>query len=63
MAPKTKAAAPAAEKCYGVVKAGKNDCRTAAHSCAGQAAKDGDSHAQKQFFALNEQAKANILKV
>ncbi|MSP66580.1 MAG: DUF2282 domain-containing protein [Alphaproteobacteria bacterium] len=24
-----------AEKCYGVVKAGKNDCQTAASSCAG----------------------------
>ncbi len=23
------------EKCYGVVKAGKNDCKTGAHSCAG----------------------------
>ena len=32
------------EKCYGVVKAGKNDCGNAAgtHSCAGQAAKDND---------------------
>ena len=31
------------EKCYGVVKAGKNDCKTGAHSCAGaskEAAKD-----------------------
>ena len=39
-------AAPGAgkEKCYGVVKAGKNDCGNAAktHSCAGQAAVDGD---------------------
>ena len=34
-----------AEKCYGVVKAGKNDCQTSAHACAGQATKDaqGDS--------------------
>ena len=34
-----------AEKCYGVVKAGKNDCQTSAHACAGQAGKDsqGDS--------------------
>lgn len=24
------------EKCYGVVKAGKNDCAGAAHSCQGQ---------------------------
>lgn len=25
------------EKCYGVADAGKNDCHTANHSCAGQA--------------------------
>ena len=30
------------EKCYGVAKAGKNDCKTASHSCAGHATKDGD---------------------
>jgi uncharacterized membrane protein len=30
------------EKCYGVAKAGKNDCAAGAHSCAGQATKDGD---------------------
>ena len=24
------------EKCYGVAKAGKNDCAGAAHACAGQ---------------------------
>lgn len=31
------------EKCYGVVKSGKNDCGSAskAHSCAGQASKSG----------------------
>ena len=28
------------EKCYGVVKAGKNDCAGAAHACAGQSKKD-----------------------
>jgi hypothetical protein len=29
------------EKCYGVAKAGKNDCANGAHSCAGHgAAKD-----------------------
>jgi uncharacterized membrane protein len=28
------------EKCYGVAKAGKNDCGATGHSCAGQAAKD-----------------------
>jgi len=30
------------EKCYGIAKAGKNDCKTASHSCAGHATKDGD---------------------
>lgn len=33
----------ASEKCYGVVKAGKNDCGANGHSCAGHAAKDGDA--------------------
>jgi uncharacterized membrane protein len=33
------------EKCYGVVKAGLNDCQTASHSCAGNSTADnqGDS--------------------
>ena len=31
------------EKCYGVVKAGKNDCQTSVHACAGQASKDGQA--------------------
>jgi uncharacterized membrane protein len=33
------------EKCYGISKAGKNDCQTATHSCAGTSDKDaaGDS--------------------
>jgi uncharacterized membrane protein len=32
------------EKCFGVAKAGKNDCASnkSAHSCAGQATKDRD---------------------
>jgi uncharacterized membrane protein len=29
--------APAKEKCAGVAEAGKNDCASAAHSCAAQA--------------------------
>jgi len=29
------------EKCYGVVKAGKNDCKTANGSCAGSSKIDG----------------------
>ena len=35
-------AAGATEKCYGVVKAGKNQCAGAAHSCEGLSKKDGD---------------------
>ena len=33
------------EKCFGIAKAGKNDCQTATHSCAGTATADaaGDS--------------------
>jgi uncharacterized membrane protein len=30
------------EKCYGVAKAGQNDCGTAKHACAGTATKDKD---------------------
>jgi uncharacterized membrane protein len=30
------------EKCYGVAKAGQNECGTATHGCAGQAAVDKD---------------------
>jgi len=33
---------PALEKCYGVNKAGKNDCAAGDHSCAGQATKSMD---------------------
>ncbi|VAX07861.1 Putative signal peptide protein [hydrothermal vent metagenome] len=33
------------EKCYGIVKAGQNDCATATTSCAGTATKDGQSDA------------------
>lgn len=32
------------EKCYGVAKAGKNDCAGAKHACAGQSAKDKDAN-------------------
>ena len=34
-----------AEKCYGVVKAGKNDCQTANSSCAGTSKRDGQRDA------------------
>jgi len=30
----------ARERCYGVVRAGRNDCGTALHACAGQALAD-----------------------
>ena len=30
------------EKCYGIAKAGKNDCGTPTHACAGQAATNND---------------------
>jgi uncharacterized membrane protein len=39
------------EKCYGVAKAGANDCgsKKAGHACAGHATKDGDPY---DFVAL-----------
>ena len=33
------------EKCYGVAKAGKNDCQTATSSCAGTSKKDASADA------------------
>jgi uncharacterized membrane protein len=35
--------AGAKEKCFGVAKAGKNDCASNAHACAGHATKDNDA--------------------
>jgi uncharacterized membrane protein len=32
------------EKCYGVAKAGKNDCAGAKHACAGHSTKAGDAN-------------------
>ncbi len=31
---------PGFEKCMGIAKAGKNDCGTSGHACAGQSTKD-----------------------
>jgi uncharacterized membrane protein len=49
------AAAPAAskEKCYGIAKAGQNDCSNLAgtHSCAGQSKVDGDKGEWKYVAA------------
>jgi uncharacterized membrane protein len=38
-------AADEKEKCYGVAKAGKNDCQTPVSSCAGTSKMDGEKHA------------------
>lgn len=35
-------AAEKPEKCYGIVKAGKNDCGTTKHACAGVAKSDNE---------------------
>ena len=39
-------AKPAQEKCFGIAKAGQNDCASATgtHSCAGQAKADNDAN-------------------
>jgi uncharacterized membrane protein len=37
------------DKCYGVAKAGKNDCAGNGHSCAGQAKKDMDPNEWKHM--------------
>ncbi len=41
------------EKCYGIAKAGKNDCKAAnaSHACAGQATKDNDPNDFKAVAA------------
>jgi uncharacterized membrane protein len=44
------AAKPEQEKCFGVAKAGQNDCGTATHGCAGQAQADNAS-AEWKFVA------------
>jgi uncharacterized membrane protein len=44
-------------KCHGVAKAGKNDCATASHSCAGAAKKDNDP-AEWKFMPRAECEKA-----
>lgn len=44
----TAVAAEAKEKCYGVAKAGKNDCATKTSSCAGTSKTDG----QKDAFIM-----------
>ncbi|MFZ6727138.1 DUF2282 domain-containing protein [Undibacterium sp. MH2W] len=45
--------APKTEKCYGIAKAGQNDCatKTGSHSCAGQGKKDNDPSEWKKVPA------------
>ena len=40
---------PEMEKCYGVAKAGKNDCAGPAHACAGQSKTDAGA---KEWISL-----------
>jgi len=39
------------ERCYGIVKAGKNDCGTATHACAGRATADAQPDEWKMVTA------------
>ncbi|MFO1398156.1 MAG: DUF2282 domain-containing protein [Burkholderiales bacterium] len=39
------------EKCYGVAKAGQNDCGTAKHACAGQGAKMDNDPTEWKYVA------------
>ncbi len=41
----TAQAADDKDKCYGISKAGMNDCQTPTSSCAGTSKKDGEGHA------------------
>ena len=45
LATQAQAQGPATEKCYGIAKAGKNDCQTATSSCAGTSKKDHEASA------------------
>ncbi len=51
LAAPTAASAADVEKCYGVVKAGQNDCQTNTSSCAGTSKVDGQGDA---FIAVPE---------
>lgn len=42
ISPASAADKPKGERCYGVAKAGNNDCQTAASACAGSAKQDVD---------------------
>lgn len=44
-------AAPGMEKCYGIAKAGMNDCGTTTHGCGGESKVDGD---KKEWLGVPE---------
>jgi len=48
-APSVAADKPDMEKCYGVVKSGKNDCAGPAHACSGQSKVDSGG---KEFISV-----------
>ena len=45
LAAQVQAQAPTTEKCFGISKAGKNDCQTPSSSCAGTSKTDGQTTA------------------
>lgn len=42
---------PGQEKCYGIAKAGQNDCGTAKHACAGEGAKTDNDPSEWKYVA------------
>ena len=42
---------PGQEKCYGIAKAGQNDCGTAKHACAGEGAKVDNDPSEWKYVA------------
>jgi uncharacterized membrane protein len=49
---------PGQEKCYGIAKAGQNDCGTAKHACAGLGAKTDNDKAEWKYVAKGTCEKA-----
>jgi uncharacterized membrane protein len=42
---------PGQEKCFGIAKAGQNDCGTAKHACAGEGAKVDNDASEWKYVA------------
>ena len=45
------------EKCYGIAKAGQNDCGTAKHACAGEGAKTDNDPTEWKYVNKGERDK------